>query len=186
MLQKVKTWVFERGGRLMYLGGNGLNCEVTLNEGATVMRCLSHDDPTSGRESRMDHSFESEAALLGVAFTESGVMTAAPYRVLDDSHWIIAGTGLKNGDLFGEKSLHERVPGGASGHETDKVTPKSPANVKVLAKGANPDNGGAEMAYFETGRGAVFSVGSITWVSSLFPDQHVSRITRNVLEGLLR
>lgn len=186
MLQKVKTWVFERGGRLMYLGGNGLNCEVTLKDGATVMRCLSHDDPSSGRESRMDHSFESEATLLGVAFTESGVMTAAPYRVLDDSHWIFSGTGLKNGDLFGEKSLHERVPGGASGHETDKVTRKSPANIKVLAKGANPDDGGAEMVYFETGQGAVFSVGSITWVSSLFPDEHVSRITRNVLEGLLR
>ena len=26
--ERVKDWVFERGGRLMYLGGNGLNCEV--------------------------------------------------------------------------------------------------------------------------------------------------------------
>jgi hypothetical protein len=186
MMQKVRSWVFERGGRLMYLGGNGLNCEVTLNGDATVMRCLSHDDPSSGHESRMDHSFESEATLLGVAFTESGVMTGAPYRVLDDSHWIFSGTGLKKGDLFGEKSLHERVPGGASGHETDKMTRKSPANIKVLAKGTNPDDGGAEMVYFETGQGAVFSVGSITWVSSLFPDEHISRITRNALEGLMR
>jgi hypothetical protein len=113
-------------------------------------------------------------------------MTGAPYRVLDDSHWIFSGTGLKKGDLFGEKSLHERVPGGASGHETDKMTRKSPANIKVLAKGTNPDDGGAEMVYFETGQGAVFSVGSITWVSSLFPDEHVSRITRNALEGLMR
>jgi hypothetical protein len=32
----------------------------------------------------------------------------------------------------------------------------------------------------------VFSVGSITWVSSLFSDAHVSRITRNVLERFLR
>lgn len=185
MMQRVKSWVFERGGRLMYLGGNGLNCEVTLNSDSTVMRCLSHDDsknPATGHESRMDRSFESEATLLGVAFTDPGVMTAAPYRVLDASHWVFAGTGLKNGDSFGEKSLHERVPGGASGHETDKVTSKSPANIKVLAKGVNPDNGGAEMVCFEAGNGATFSVGSITWVSSLFPDEHVSRITRNVLE----
>ncbi|HKU24641.1 MAG TPA: N,N-dimethylformamidase beta subunit family domain-containing protein, partial [Candidatus Sulfotelmatobacter sp.] len=60
--------------------------------------------------------------------------------------------------------------------------PKSPSNVRILAKGTNPDNGGAEMVYFETAKGAVFSVGSITWVSSLFPDKQVSRITRNVLE----
>ena len=26
----VKSWVAERGGRLMYLGGNGLNCEVEI------------------------------------------------------------------------------------------------------------------------------------------------------------
>src|SRR5262249_13815739 len=32
MYYRVKSWVFERGGRLMYLGGNGLNCEVELVE----------------------------------------------------------------------------------------------------------------------------------------------------------
>ena len=56
-------------------------------------------------------------------------MTAAPYRVADASHWAFAGTGLAEGDVFGEASLHERCPGGASGHETDKRTPRSPANV---------------------------------------------------------
>ena len=155
MMQMVKHWVFQCGGRLMYLGGNGLNCEVTLNADTTVMRCLSFDDtdvPNSGHESRMHRTYESEATLLGVAFTQPGVMTAAPYRVVDDSHWVFDGTGLKNGAIFGEKSLHERVPGGASGHETDKVTPKSPPNARVLAKGTNPDNGGAEMVCFEIER----------------------------------
>ena len=33
----VKTWVFERGGRLMYLGGNGLNCEVEFVDPTTVI-----------------------------------------------------------------------------------------------------------------------------------------------------
>jgi hypothetical protein len=42
------------------------------------------------------------------------------------------------------------------------------------------------MVYFEQGTGAVFSVGSITWVSSLFPDDRVSRITRNVIERFLK
>src|SRR5262249_11153988 len=40
MYVAVKRWVFERGGRLMYLGGNGLNCEVTLQPDGT-MRCLT-------------------------------------------------------------------------------------------------------------------------------------------------
>jgi N,N-dimethylformamidase len=188
MMRNVKRWVFERGGRLMYLGGNGLNCEVTLNADASLMRCLSFDDtkgPNGVHESRMDRTNESEATLLGIAFTDPGVMTAAPYRVCNDSHWVFAGTNLRNGETFGVKSLHERVPGGASGHETDKVTPKSPQNIQVLAKGTNPNNGGAEMVCFETNGGAVFSVGSITWVSSLFPDEHVSKITRTVLERFL-
>jgi hypothetical protein len=153
------------------------------------MRCLSFDDSgdsASGHDSRMHRTFKSEAAMLGVAFSESGVMTAAPYRTLAADHWVFADTGLRNGDLFGERSLHERVSGGASGHETDKITSSSPQQLDHLAKGMNPDNGGADMVYFEQGAGAVFSVGSITWVSSLFPDDRVSRITRNVIERFLK
>src|SRR5262245_63784578 len=119
----VKQWVLERGGRLMYLGGNGLNCEVTLDNDAT-MRCLSHDDtadPSSRHESRMHRTAESEANLLGVVFSYTGVMTSAPYRVLDESHWDLAGTGLRNGDLFGAEELHGRVRGGDAGHEDAHV-----------------------------------------------------------------
>jgi len=197
MYTAVKDWVFGRGGRLMYLAGNGLNCEVTLSADG-VMRCLSRvrslagemgghsGDGTIEYESRMHRTFESEANLLGVVCTSAGLMTAAPYRVECDSHWAFAGTGLRNGDLFGEKTLHERVPGGASGHETDKRSPSSPANTILLAKGTNADNGGAELVYHQpAGGGAVFSTGSITWIPALFPDTHVSRITGNVLARFL-
>ncbi len=198
MYSKVKAWVFGRGGRLAYLGGNGLNCEVTLDAAGT-MRCLTHVYSVAGEmgghsmtqpaveyESRMHRTFESEANLLGVVCSSEGIMTAAPYRVKDESHWAFAGTGLRNGDLFGEKTLHERVPGGASGHETDKRSASSPTNTRLLAQGTNPDNGGAEIVYHEPGRGgAVFSVGSITWVSALLADAKVSRITRNVLDHFI-
>lgn len=184
MYRTVKEWV-HRGGRLMYLGGNGLNCEVTID--GNLMRCLSYDDTDRprGHESRMHRTFEPEASLLGVVFTQTGVMTAAPYRVLDETHWVFAGTGLRNGDPFGEKTLHERVPGGASGHETDKVSRSSPSNIRVLAKGTNPNDGGAEIVCFELGEGEVFSSGSITWVAALFPDETVSCITRNVIDAFL-
>jgi hypothetical protein len=172
----------------MYLGGNGLNCEVEFVDSATVIyrngdgRALKQ----GGFESRFQMRVESEAKLLGVVFTETGIMTGAPYRVLDASHWALAGTGLHDGDLFGQASLHMRCPGGASGHETDKVSPSSPRNVVRLAKGTNIDEGGAELVYYETqGGGAVFSAGSITWPSSILVDGCVSRITANVLKRFL-
>jgi hypothetical protein len=135
----------------------------------------------------MHRTLESEANLLGVVCTSEGIMTAAPYRVMEESHWVFDNTGLRNGDLFGEKTLHERIPGGASGHETDKRSASSPANTVLLAKGVNPDNGGAEIVYHQSAKGgAVFSVGSITWVPALLVDQSVSRITRNVLDRLAK
>lgn len=191
MYERVKRWVFEGGGKLLYLGGNGLNCEVELLPDGSVRHCngpIRGLDAAGlgGKESRLHIRLESEANLLGVAFTPAGAMTGAPYRVLDATHWVFAGTGLTNGDLFGERSLHERCPGGASGHETDKVSPSSPAHVHRLAKGCNPDDGGADMVIFDTpGGGSVFSVGSINFVASLPVDEAVSRITENVLRRFL-
>jgi len=185
MYTQVKRWVHEQGGRLVYLGGNGLNCEVSLtDDGAMVvhngdMRELAARPEL---ESRLGMRLESEAHLLGVVYTEAGVMTAAPYRVLRPDHWALAGTGLQHGDAFGEASLHERIPGGASGHETDKTSPSSPQNVELLAVGMNPDAGGAHLITYGTASGgAVFSAGSICWPASLLVDAAVSRITRNVL-----
>lgn len=197
MFDRVYDWVYRRGGRLAYLGGNGLNCEVELDEAAGTMRCLSELRSTGGSlgstgasgellESRMHRSHRSEAGLLGVVCTDAGIMTAAPYRVLAAGHPLFRGTGLRRGDLFGEASLHERCSGGASGHETDKLSPSSPEGVQHLAKGVNPEEGGADLVCFETGGGgAVFSTGSITYCASLLVDPVLSRITRNAFDWLL-
>lgn len=187
MYFRLKKWVQEEGGRLMYLGGNGVNCEVEMLDGDRMV--VHNGNITSlwaegiGAESRMAKRVESEANLLGVVFTMAGIMTSAPYRAIAADHWVFAGTGLKPGDLFGTESLHKRCPGGASGHETDKISPlSSPKNLIHLAKGTNPDNGGADMVLFDTpSGGSVFSVGSITWPSCLPVDTNVSRITANVL-----
>ena len=199
MYQRVKDWVQQRGGKLMYLGGNGLNCEVEFL-GEDQLRFKTYLAPTTGGalgmpdpnnpdvylDSRMARTLESEANLLGVVCTDSGIMTAAPYKVINADHWIFAGTGLQNGDIFGEKSLQERINGGASGHETDKMSPHSPPGTVLLAKGTNIDDGGAEIVYYETAsQGAVFSVGSITYVPCLLVDDAVSRITSNVITRFL-
>ncbi|MGH2405785.1 MAG: N,N-dimethylformamidase beta subunit family domain-containing protein, partial [bacterium] len=195
--QRIKAWVHERGGRFMYLGGNGLNCEIEFLDDAT-MRCktqlLSKDgelgmvdpsDPSRYLESRFHRTVECEANLLGVVCTDSGIMTAAPYKALEPGHWVFEGTGLRSGDLFGLRSLHERIHGGASGHETDKMSKHSPKGTVLLAKGTNPDDGGAEMVYYELNGGAVFSVGSITYPSCVLVDAHISRITKNVIDRFL-
>ncbi len=193
MYYRLKAWVFERGGKLMYLGGNGLNCEVEFLDAHTMVVLNGKVGGGNfktlqrmGYESRFHTRNESEANLLGVVCTDAGIMTGAPYRVVDASHWVFAGTGLKNDDRFGEKCLHMRCYGGASGHETDKRSPYSPPNTKLLAKGLNPDDGGAEMVIHETASdGAVFSVGSISYPASIVVDDNVSQITANVLRRFL-
>jgi hypothetical protein len=189
MFDRVKQWVFGEGGRLLYLGGNGLNCEVEVVGSAMIAhngRITGLDFAGIGAESRFAKRHEPEASLLGVVFTPPGAMTGAPYRVVDAAHWAFDGTGLKDGDVFGERSLHRRCPGGASGHETDKLSPSSPPHARLLAKGLNPDDGGAHLVHFETPRGGgVFSVGSISWVSSLPVDDHMARITENAVRRFL-
>ena len=190
MYFRLKKWVFEEGGNLIYLGGNGLNCEIEFLDDHRIVyhnTDWSHGQDNPGpdgtpQESRFDRRVESEANLLGVVFSFPGIMTAAPYKVIDEDHWCFDGTGLNNGDTFGERSLHMRIPGGASGHETDKISPQSPPNTRLLAKGLNPDNGGADMVHFETPSGGqVFSVGSITWPACILVDEAVSSITSNVI-----
>jgi hypothetical protein len=189
MYDSVKRWVFRDGGRLLYLGGNGLNCEVEVRGPLMWVhngRITGLDVAGIGAESRFAKRHESEANLLGVVFTPAGAMTGAPYRVIDAGHWVFGRTGLKEGDVFGTRSLHRRCPGGASGHETDKLSPSSPTNARLLARGLNPDDGGAHLVHVETPRGGgVLSVGSISWVSSLPVDEYVAQITENAIRRFL-
>ena len=105
---------------------------------STTARSPAWTSPGSAAESRFALRHESEANLLGVVFTPAGAMTGAPYRVVDAGHWVFDRTGLKEGDLFGRKSLHRRCPGGASGHETDKLSPSSPAERAAAGEGIEP------------------------------------------------
>lgn len=188
MYERVRDWVYERGGKLAYLGGNGINCEVEfLDQARMAVHNLDWGARQAEFESRFQMRGESSARLLGTATTMTGYETGAPYRVLDASHWVFEGTGLADGDLFGTASLDRRAVGGASGHETDKITRSAPTNLRLLAKGMNPDSGGGEMVYFDTpSGGAVFSVGSISYTCSIIVDDAVSAITANVLRGFLR
>ena len=66
------------------------------------------------------------------------------------------------------------------------MSPSSPPTTKLLAKGTNPEDGGADMTIYDTGSGgAVFSVGSITWSACVLVDPYISRITSNVINHFL-
>ncbi len=177
MYQRLKNWVYRDGGKLMYLGGCGCYAEVDFPD-ETVMLCR--------REGVWEQRGESAAKLLGTEYNHDGFQSGAPYRVLNDRHWIMSSAGLKSGDTFGSHSLHERCPGGASGHELDKICSDSPSNLVHLAKGMNAENSGADLVFFETeSRGAVFSVGSLCWNSSIIVDDGVSAVTKAVLQRFL-
>lgn len=118
---------------------------------------------------------------LGTFYDARGRETGAPYRVTDARHWIYEGTGVGEGDLFG---AHKVAGLSASGMETDKVTEFSAADLEVVARGTNPDDGGAEFALFRhAGGGLVVNAGSITFCLNL-EDPVIDRMVANVFRRL--
>jgi N,N-dimethylformamidase len=192
MYETLKNWVRNDGGKLLYLGGNGINCSVELHGDAMTVYNMDLSDWLPHRAysgegalipSRFGLRHEVESSLLGVVMSFAGMGTGAPYEVIESSHPFFNGTSLNNGDRFGFNSLVSRCPGGASGHETDKRDASTPAEAILLARGLNGERAGAEMITYSTQSGGlVFSVGSVNWTASLPVDQQVSRITQNVLD----
>ena len=147
MYHNVKSWVHERGGKLMYLGGNGLNCEAELVEPTTV---IYHNGDArvmkrGAYESRFHMRVESEANLLGVVFTETGIMTGAPFRVLDAAHWAFAGTGLRTATSSARRACTAAVPAALRATRPTRSRPARRRTSVCLAKGTNIDDGGAEL-----------------------------------------
>lgn len=186
MFDSVHNWVVERGGRLLYLGGNGLDCEVSIEKDAMTVHNGEARRWMGQFESRFASRGARPGALLGVATTVAGMGTGVPYRVVAGGHWAFSGTGLDTGDLFGFSSLDFRNPGGASGDETDKLSADAPPGTVLLARGENPEGGGADMVMIEHASGGrVFSVSSISYPCCLPVDDQVSMVTRNVLTRFL-
>ena len=78
---------------------------------------------------------ESEAALLGVVFTETGIMTGAPFRVRNADHWAFAGTGLRRRRPLRPREPAQAMPGrgvgsrdgqglGRTRHRTSSCSPR--------------------------------------------------------------
>jgi hypothetical protein len=180
MLAGLERYVRRSGGALVYLSGNGLYWKTEMRGELLEVRKPSGVHPESRDLGGLWADLGSPAAaLIGVAYTPAGANNWAPFRVVSSDHWVFDGTGLRDGDLFGQEGEF----GAASGHETDKMSFASPRNTILLARGCNPGGGGADMVYLEhPGGGRVFSAGSVSFVGAVLHDERLARILSNVLD----
>ena len=194
------------GGSLLSLSGNSIYYRVSWDAANKIMECRkdgtmhTQDGEAGGLWSRLG---QPEETTLGVAYSDDGFLTFAPYQVSNASHWLFADTGVRNGDLIGVRGRN----GAASGHETDKPSLQSPPNLIVLARGLNPGGlpsgrgrvhypqpplqwngeGGAAMSYYDhPGGGGVFAAGSVAFTGSLVEDAVLSRVVANFIERFAR
>jgi hypothetical protein len=169
------------GGNLLHLSGNSIYWKTTIKGQQLEVKKNrdqhSHDHSKGGK---WRHVGRNEAKVLGTHYTSRGLGSYASYRVLADSHWVFKGTGLSKGDLFGSRGLR----GKASGHETDEIS-KAGASVLLLARGENPEGGGADMTLYQhKGGGWIFSAGSLSFVPALLVDTQLGKMVLNVLEKM--
>src|SRR5919109_182847 len=199
----------DHGGRVLYLGGNGLFEEISYSEAGDA---LVYFEGKIGIPWRDSYYFRNrgrpERGLLGVAFLYNNYGSApAPYRVRAAKHRFFAGTGVRRGKLIGKKGF----PGAASGREMDSSLnanrdpddPKivsawvgddrgnHPDNLVVLAVGQNvPEPGGvthsAHLTCYDTPAGGfVLSAGSIMFTGSLSYDPALDKLVKNALDECL-
>jgi hypothetical protein len=201
-----------RGGHLAMFDADGLYWQIRYeNDGAIVVGYkddTEEADPLFGyidclatAEWGSDLLHRPAEALRGVQrnplyfYFESG-----DYRVVNAAHWVFEGTGLVNGDVFGEMTARG---------EQDTVTAASPqldillhGHRDVVKPGKIPPDGvtAAEMyaVYYadtpeygfpEGNGGMVFTAGVISgWIRSLNEQPGapvVERATRNILDRML-
>jgi hypothetical protein len=121
-----------------------------------------------------------EAALVGVQYAASDYgarQGGYVVRAAATAPWAFAGTGLSDGDTFGEYGI-----------EIDARSAASPPGTLLLA--SIPDLMGpgrsAEMTYYETPRGAkVFAAGALNFTASI-GEPAVSQLVENVWARLSR
>lgn len=193
MRDAVEAWV-GRGGNAAFFGGNTCWWRVVFSDETTFARAVTWSE--AGRP---------ENRMIGVSFRNGGErdrydhLVPVGYRVQDAGHWVYAGTGLRDGDVFGRE---ENLIGyECDGAEFDRVACEAgapaaptggdgtPRGFRILAvgdvraAGYGFGNGAATMGLFTRG-GTVFNAATADWARVLTTSVVVQRITRNVIERL--
>jgi N,N-dimethylformamidase len=162
------------GGRLMYLGGNGIYERVTYDPAAETVTFRVPD----GTRDEFREAGLPESQILGVAYDASTWGTAAAYRVARD-HPLFEGTGLSVGSTFGATGYN----GPASGWEVDARLglDGDAAAEEVIAEGMHSRR--SAMVFMERPNGGfVFSASSLNFVGGLGSDERMAQLLRNVFD----
>jgi hypothetical protein len=171
-------------------------------------RVVFHDPVTFSRVGFWHELGRPENAMIGVSFRNGGERdrTDFPvpvgYRVQHAGHWVYAGTGLRDGDIFGQDRYligyecdgvdFDRADLAAGRAVTPTGADGAPADFEILAVGDTRlsgtwgfGNGGATMGLFSAG-GTVFTASTTDWARVLTDGSTpaLARITRNVLDRL--
>ena len=189
------------GGAAAFFGGNTMWWRVVFDDHVTYRRVSQWgDDPA--------HPSEPENALIGVSFRNGGERDRdehprpVGFRVQSADSWVYAGTGLADGQVFGDGEDEALVGYEADGAHFDRadleagrpVVPSgvdgTPATFTILgvgdvrASGWGFGNGAATLGLLARGRGTVFTAATTDWARLLDRSPVVAQITRNVLDRL--
>jgi hypothetical protein len=199
-----------RGGNLAFFGANTCWWRVQVLEKGTALLCLKHRHP--GLDGGFDQWWNGQArrpenSLTGVSYRYgggwwAGARTPLGYRVQHADHWVYAGTGLRDGDVFGAEealvgyecdgvALAEAAPEGRAVPAFTDGTPRSFVILGIARLGAGwrerpeGERAVATLGVYTEG-GTVFNAATVDWARLLAAGHGaVERITRNVLERLL-
>lgn len=192
------------GGNAAFFGGNTCFWRIEVDDDGRILRC-DHPPLVTGACDQWWRSAQPEAALTGVSYRHAGGWWRGErdqlgYTVADGGHWVFAGTGLHDGDVFGADAR-------LVGYECDGApldlmhgdrprasgTDGTPPDFHVLAVARlgsgwqdRPDGpaAAATMGVHAPG-GIVFTAATTDWPRVLAEgDPTVGRITRNVLDTL--
>jgi len=187
------------GGNAAFFGGN-----------TCWWRVVFHDDVTFSRVAFWHETGRPENTTIGVSFRNGGERdrddfpVPVGYRVQHAGHWVYAGTGLRDGDVFGDGPREYLIGYECDGAELDRADLEAGRPVCPTGRDGTPDgftilavgdtrgsgawgfgNGAATMGVFRRG-GTVFNAATTDWARVLTAGATpaVERITRNVLDRL--
>lgn len=211
MRQQVRDFV-ARGGRFINLSGNTMWWQVRFEDNGRTMIAYKNwrEDPIQTREGATDLNwdypiFDSSFNVIGLHWPYGGYPggNGDGYYAVQTGHWVYAGSGLRENDLFGrgptrDTSIHDKESDGLAfncaadgstilGPITATGTPRTFTILgltPVYSKQRDVDGVAMMGLYTTPAGGAVFSAGTTGW--SLGLDQPaVDRITRNVIDRFL-
>lgn len=208
--QSLETFV-DAGGNVAVFGGNSMWWQSRSDFEArqfTVYKDADLDPLTGVDNPRVTVNwydtpvFNPENFILGTSFRNGGyanvypgtttalpVAERTPFTVVDASSWLFNGTGLLNGQTFGQAAAGNEVDGSVfntlpTGELVVDGSDGTPLNFQILATLPGEEGYGTIGLYTNEAGGTVLNVGTRDWLRGLPLDAAVQQITRNVLDRL--